>query len=403
MGTAIGKRIPPGLKKKLLKIYYRLLDVGSFFEKLYTGIYVRVCRVKPDKAVFSNFFGRPYGDNPKYIADELLSRNLGWDLVWLAKDPKLSMPEGVRAVRYGTQKALREMATAKFIVDNVRSSARPPKKRGQVYLQTWHGGLGFKAVEGAVPNLDRDYVKAAKLDGKNCDGIVSECGLQTEEFRSYFWLGEKTELLETGLPRNDKLFDPEAVSRTASDVRKALQVEAQKKIILYMPTFRDDRSVDGYRLEYQQVLDAFEKRFGGEFVMLVRLHPNVQDQDEFIPYSERIVSATGWPNAQELYMAADYLITDYSSSAFDFALLERPAFLCALDHEKYCMERGLTDIFKLCPFPKAYTNAELVRCIEDFSQAAYEARFADFLKVWQPFDRGDAAKRIADWMIEKTK
>ena len=394
------KCIPPKMKTRLLKIYYWFLKLG---EDLYTMAYGKVCRIQPGKVVFCNFFGRPYGDNPKYIADELLRRNLGWDLVWLVKDPSLPLPEGVRAVRYGTSKALREMATAKFVVDNVRSSIRPPKKRGQVYLQTWHGGLGFKAVEGAVPDLDHDYVKAAKRDGKNCDGIVSSCGLQTEEFQNYFWLNEKTEILEIGLPRNDKLFDPAAVSRMASEVRRALQISEKKKIVLYMPTFRDDRSVDGYRLDHQGVLNAFEKRFGEEFVMVIRLHPNVQDQDEILPCDERIINATRYPDAQELYMAADYLITDYSSSAFDFSLLGRPVILCALDYEKYRDERGLTDIFRQCPYPKAFTNGELTACIEAFSPADYQMRFDAFKRFWRPFDKGKASKQVVDWMIEKTK
>lgn len=403
MGEMTGKKMPHGLKKWLLRVYNRVLNIPEFIEKQYTKIYSKLCRVKPKKVVFSNFFGRPYGDNPKYITEELRARCPEWDMVWLLSNTALPLPEGVRAVQFGSWRAIREMASAKFLVFNIRNIYRPKKKNGQVYLQTWHGGLAFKACEGAVPNLNPVYVKAAKLDGENCDGIISSCGLRTEEYRKYFWLNQSTEILETGLPRNDKLFDSDTVRRAALEVRKTLRIAENKKIVLYMPTFRDDRSVDGYKLDHQGVLDAFEKRFGGEFVMAVRLHPNVQDQADLITYGDWIVNATQYPDAQELYMAADYLITDYSSAAFDFALLDRPVFLCALDHEKYSTDRGLTDIFQQCPFPRAYTNSEMVQCVEDFSQEEYEARFVDFGKKWRPFDRGDAAQRIVDWMISKNK
>lgn len=402
MGSAIGKKLPPRLKRVLLRVYNSLLEFRVLIERKYTEVYVRTCPIKQNKVVFSRFSGLPYGDNPKYIAGEMISRNLGWDLVWLAKDPELPLPAGIRSVRIGTQKALREMASAKFIVDNIRNTKRPPKRK-QVYLQTWHGGLAFKAVEGDVPGLNPDYVAAAKQDGKNCDGIISSCGIQTEEFRRCFWLHEMTEILEFGLPRNDKLFNNQVIDEAAEAVRVALGIAPNKRMVLYMPTFRDDRSMDGYELDYQGVLAAFEERFGTEFVMVVRMHPNVQDHAGAIPYDERIINGTVYPDAQELYMAADFLITDYSSAAFDFALLKRPVFLCALDYDKFRKERGLVSVFEECPFPHAYTNHELKDCVAGFSQEAYDARCDAYMKVWRPFDRGDAARRIVDWMIAKNK
>ena len=395
--------LPAGVKKCILAAYRVAWNAGAFCGRMYTRAYIRVCRVKPHKVVLDNFFGKNYGDNPKYIADELLARGLGWDIVWLAADEKMPLPSGVRAVRYGSEKAMREMASAKFVVVNTRNVKRPAKKKKQIYLQTWHGGLGFKAVEGAAPNLNPNYVKAAMLDGRDCDGIISSCGLQSEEFQTYFWLNKSTQILQTGLPRNDKLFDPEEVSRRAAAVRESLGIDGHKKIILYMPTFRDDHSTDGYKLDHQAVIAAFERRFGGKFVMLIRLHPNVQDQDSLIECSSNVINVTRYADAQELYMAADHLITDYSSSAFDFALLDRPVILYALDYTKYCKDRGLNEIFQRCPFPKALSNEELLRCIETFSEPEYRAGMEEFRKFWQPFDRGDAARRVVDWMMEKVK
>jgi CDP-glycerol glycerophosphotransferase len=242
---------------------------------------------------------------------------------------------------------------------------------------------------------------AARLDGAISDGIISECGVQSEEFRACFWLNENTQILEIGLPRNDKLFDKEQVHKTALHVRNSLGVGANQGIVLYMPTFRDDHSMDGYRLDFDGVLSAFERRFGRGFVILVRLHPNVQGQAGFIQYNDHVINATCYPDAQELYMAADYLITDYSSAAFDFALLQRPVFLCTLDYEKYRGDRGLTNVFHQCPFPKACDNDQLIRQIEAFSREKYDAQVNEFRRFWHPYDRGDAAKRAADWLTAK--
>lgn len=380
----------------------KVINLGIHCDNVVTRIYVRICPVKQDKIVFISYHGGGYGDNPRYIADELMQRDKKWDMVWLCKKPDEPLPEGVRRVKYGSNQALREIASAKYFVDNARSSPRPPKRKGQIYLQTWHGGMGFKESEGQVEDkLSAYYVNAAKRDGANCNGILSECKWQTNLFRDYYWLNEKTEILEFGLPRNDKLFDEESMRNAEAKVRGSMGLDSETKIVLYMPTFRDDHSTDGYKLDYPAVVAAFEKRFGGKFAMLVRLHPNVKDQDGFIPFSGRVINATHYPDAQELYMAADFMISDYSSCVFDFALLRRPVFLCALDLEHYRNTRGLTDVYDECSFPKAYTCEALLRNIEAFSEDAYNAAFGKFLQYWQPFDRGDAACRTVDWMLSK--
>lgn len=394
-------RIRPWVKRVLLKAYNELWEVLLFLKKKYLWLYCAMCSVQPQKVVFSNFFGKPYGDNPKYIAEELLKRSLAWDIVWLLADMDMPLPEGIRPVQFGSQQAMKEMASAKYLVVNIRNIHRPKKKKKQILLQTWHGGLGFKAVEGAAPSLSPQYIKKAKQDGKDCDAIISSCCLVSDIYRKDFWLNKKTEILQIGLPRNDKLFDISFVNRTAAAVREKMGIDTQKKIILYMPTFRDDGSTKSYALDYPAIIDAFERRFGQKFVLMIRLHPNVQEQDHIVQYNECIINATSYPDAQELYMAADFLITDYSSAAFDFALLGRPVFLCALDYEKYRSTRGLTKMFEECPFDRSFSSEELVEHICTFSLEEYDARMKEFSEYCRSFDQGDAAQRAVDWMLTK--
>lgn len=354
------------------------------------------------KIIFNNFNGKSYGDNPKYIADEILRRNLKWDLAWITNDLSIELPKGVRAVAYGGPEEWLERKTAKVWIDNVRYGERPAKKRGQICLQTWHGGLNFKNVEAAVADkLDPEYVEEAKQDGKNCDGILSGCGLRTADYQEHFWLNPKTEILEYGLPRNDALFDKTLVSKKSAEIRGKLHLSKHQRIILYMPTFRDDQSVDGYTLEYEKILNEFEDRFQSEFAMIVRLHPNVKLSPNVIPFGKKIINATLLPDAQELYMVADYMITDYSSAAFDFSLLGKPVFLCMLDFQKYLSLRGVNDVFYSCPFPHSYSCEELLQQIQKFDEESYTKKLEEYKRIWKPFDDGHAAERTVDWIMRK--
>ncbi len=394
-------RIRPRIKSVLLTMYNAFWEAILFLEKQYLRVYCMCCPLNPHKVVFSNFFGRPYGGNPKYIAEELIKRCPQWDIVWLLADMNSPLPQGVRPVRFGSSQAIKEMASAKFLIVNVRNIPRPLKKKRQILLQTWHGGMGFKLVEGGVTYLSPRYIKLAKRDGKDSDAIISSCAMVSDIYRKDFWLNEKTEILEIGLPRNDMLLDSEAVRRATEEVRSYFRIEPLKKILLYMPTFRDDGSAEGYALDCLSILRAFEKRFGAEFVLLIRLHPNAQEWADSLQYNENILNANTYPDTQELCMAADFLITDYSSVVFDYALLGRPAFLCALDYEEYKSTRGLTDMFEKCPFDRSFSNAELIEHIHNFSLEAYEERMKRFMDVYEPFDHGDAAKRTVDWLLSK--
>ena len=120
--------------------------------------------VKNNKIVFDNFGGRGYGCDPKYIAEELLMSKRDLDLVWLTQDVHTALPNGIRPVWYGGVRAIYELATAKVWVDNVKSALRIPKKRNQLYIQTWHSSLGLKKNEQDADILPNSYVRRAKRD-----------------------------------------------------------------------------------------------------------------------------------------------------------------------------------------------------------------------------------------------
>ena len=107
----------------------------------------RVLPVKNNKIFCSNFGGRGYGDNPKYICEHLLSSSDKYDIVWEVNDLDEYMPEGIRKVKYLSFRAIYEATTSRVWIDNVRKNIWFRKRKNQLYIQTWHGGIGFKKAE----------------------------------------------------------------------------------------------------------------------------------------------------------------------------------------------------------------------------------------------------------------
>ena len=153
MGT---ERKHPWYRNMLKKVLQKSAVSEEFLtwcSHTYTKLYIATCRTEPKKVVLSSYWGKGYGDNPKYITEEILKQGLDWDIVWMTNGTNMNYPQGVRTVLYGSNDALRELASAKMWVDNVRNSLQPPKKKNQVYPQTWHGGVSFKCVEKAAEKL----------------------------------------------------------------------------------------------------------------------------------------------------------------------------------------------------------------------------------------------------------
>lgn len=353
------------------------------------------------KLVFDNFGGRGYGDNPKYIADELLKQDKNLDIVWLTKDMSTSVPDGVRKVQYGSWRAFLEWSTAKIWVDNIRNSDRPCKRKKQIYLQTWHGSDGVKLVEKDVEStLSKSYLVMAKYDGRISDGIISSCQLQTEQFKKSFWLDDNVEILEYGLPRNDDFFYSEKISHTNQIVRARYNISLDELVVLYMPTFRDNGSTKAYNLDYDKVISSFQKFYNKKVRVLIRFHPNV-DNTFFKNDDERLINVIDYPDPQDLMFAADIMISDYSSAPIDFMLLNRTIFLYMPDYEEYTKLRPLNPNFNNLPFIKCYTNLELVEQISRFSKMDYHECIDDYKLKNRRFDDGDAARKCAEWIVNQ--
>ncbi len=363
----------------------------------------QACRLLPlqrNKVVFSSFGGKGFGDNPKAVAQALMESGEDLDLVWLTRNPSDPMPKGIRTVPFGTPQAVKELSTAKVWVDNSRGGAHF-KKDGQYYLQTWHG-FALKCIEKAAQDqLPESYVNQCRKDSSFIDLIVSNSDFMTHVYREDFWYNGEIALY--GSPRNDIFFRKN--SDIPSAVRRFFNLPQEQKLLLYAPTFRADDSLDCYALDAEAALNACRSRFGGSWTALIRLHPNVAKQSVgLFPYDGvRIVDATAYADMQELLAAVDLLITDYSSSMFDYSLREKPCLQFALDMEDYKQDRNFYFPIDQLPFPLAQSNDELVRQIENYDESAQQKNWDYFKREKGIIEDGNASKRCAQWILNHMK
>lgn len=360
----------------------------------------QACRflpVKKNKVVLSSFGGKDFGDNPKAIALELLKSGEDLDLVWLTREKNPSLPEGIRPCPFGTPQAVMELSTAKVWVDNSRGGAHF-KKKGQFYLQTWHG-FPLKRIERAAEKqLPGSYVNQCKKDSSFIDLMVSGSDFLTRVYREDFWYDG--EIAQFGSPRNDIFFreNPELQRK----IRDFFGLEADRKLLLYAPTFRSDKSTDCYCLDAEAALAACEARFGGEWSALIRLHPNVAAQSAgLFPYDgQRILDGTGYPDMQELLAVTDLLVTDYSSSMFDYALSGRPCIQFAVDIAEYQKDRDFYFPLEELPFPLARSAGELNQLIEHYDETS-TGRWQAFHTEMGFAEDGGASARCARWILDR--
>ena len=393
---------------------YRLKHTPFCMRKQYTAKYHDLYEklpVQKDKVIFDNYKGGGFGCNCKYVLLQMLSRGIPADYVWVLRNPgdAAMLPAGVRTVSYGSEEAMREYATAGVWVNNFQMayylSRGLLKKPEQSYIQMWHGSFGIKKIEGNcdILNEDKPWLVLAKKNAAYTDYWISNSSFETQVYKDAFWGAGK--ILEYGHPRNDLFFGDTA--SIADKVKKRYQI-ADKKIVLYVPTFRDQNRSQVAGPDVRSLLDCLAQRFGGEWIFALRRHPRMVngEVDGFdltakdADGASAICDVTDYPDIQELLAASDAVITDYSSAIFDFMLTGRPGFLLAEDYEKYLDLRGLYYPLEETPFPLARSGAELLDNIANFNENEYEEKCRQFLLEKGSVEDGNASARVAELVAE---
>ena len=359
------------------------------------------------KIVFCNFKGNGYGCNPKYVAEEILKRKLPYKLVWLIKNNiseeiKNTVPENIKLVNYSSSKALKELATAKVWIDNQRKNyfikKGLRKKENQKYIQLWHGSLGIKKIglDSPLSEVEKEWIPYGIEDSKMINYAISDSVFEDDIFSRNFF--GNVEISRLGHPRNDIFYySDEELQKIKDKVYETYEIEKDKKIFLYVPSYRDNYDISSYNLEYKTLRNVLKERFGGDWVIVARFHPRVKKiAKNLLPQKDFIVNATEYPDIQELLVASEIALTDYSSCIFDFMLSRKPAFIFASDIEDFDQDRGFYYPLTSTPFPVAETNEQLRQNILKFDYETYKCKVEEFLKEKGCMEDGHASERVVD-------
>lgn len=346
------------------------------------------------KRIFVNAFdGKGISDNPKYIVKELIKMDSSVDIIWINKRKNDIPPDNITYCVPFSLKAIYYQATSRVWISTVRMPYYSIKRKQQYYFHTWHAGLAFKKVEAECEHaLSSRYIRTAKHDSKMVDFFISDNDDNTSLFLNDFWY-QGGEILKLGSPRNDIFyFDKEA----DVNILKAKYHLEKCKVAVYAPTFRSDNCLDVYNMDYERLLSNLEKKFGGEWVLLVRLHPRLEKKAEsYIKYTHSIRNGSSITDIQELLVIADFLITDYSSIVFDYINTRRAAIIYAPDIEEYKKDRDFHVKLEDSPFYICTNNDELEGRILDFNYEEYIAGVNEFMKRFGFYGKGDASRKVA--------
>lgn len=357
-----------------------------------------VSRRKRGTAVFLAWHGK-YSDNPRAISEELTRRGSDMRQIWVLSESDPSLPDSVITVEPGSRAYLRALGSCEYLISNNTLPLYFRKSPSTVYLQTWHGTplkrIAFDIDRPAFRQPER-YFTALRREVASWDLLISPNEVSTPILQRAF--DYRGRMLETGYPRNDILRSPERQS-VRRRVREQLQVASEAHCILYAPTWRDDPEF-ALELDVREVVE----RLADEYVLLFRGHHLVSGSVR-LPSHPRILDVSSRADVRDLYLAADSLITDYSSVMFDFAVTRKPMLFYTYDLENYRdVLRGFYfDFAREAPGPLLKTTSEVIAALNDLDHvsADYASAYERFWERFCHLDDGGAAGRVVEAVFER--
>ena len=393
-----------------------------------------ICRIFPidnNLICLCTFEGKGgFGCNPKYIAEELHRRNPKYKFVWLVNKEAWDkeFPDYIKKVNNSNIWCRAYWLTkSKIWIDNYRKPLGTVKRKGQYYFNVNHYTVGIKCT-GLL--REEGFSRMAYLVSKNDSDMIDELIIDSDWCEKCFdkALVYEGHMLKIGSPRCDVLYGDRTYYKKKFRTRH--NISATAKVVMYAPTFREGAK-DGKRfvyseeftLDFEKLIEAFEKKFGGDWYICIRVHPQLAASFK-MTYVERlkgrIIDESQADDMYEILAGMDAYITDYSSAIFEAGFAKIPAFIYAEDIQQYSKDRGNLywnlasdphdhvtnnkkmhpDMNLVLPFPIATNNKEMEMEMEKFNVDLYNHVLDEFHgKIGLVFD-GRASVRLAD-EIEK--
>ena len=346
-----------------------------------------------------------YKDHEKYISEKLLEMNVDCDIVWMLQKGE-QCPAGVRCVYFHEgDKVIYEMATAKVWFDSEALPRYIFKRKGQVLIKTKHwSSITLKkfyfdtpVYYKTMPNIKYYWRHNTRMT----DYFITGSEFDKKTCKSGFQYHGK--FLEFGSPRTDIMFKADEYVKK---IKEFYQIPLETNLVMYAPTFRLGRGDEcnqpkfGADIpDFVMLHNALVQKFGGEWQILLRLHPLVTNKKELVV--ENCMDVGDYPDIQELLAAVDVVITDYSSLMFEPAMVGKKVFLYAPDVKDYCTnERGLWFELSELPFPLAQNDEDLVEQIVCFDNKTYQKEIGGFFDKHGVREDGHACERTVEFIRE---
>ncbi len=384
--------------------------------------YYRLLRLQPmdpNLVVFTEYWGEGYGCNPRAIFEKLQEIAPNMKASWVVNPSKSGeIPASVKQLAPSSLKVWSLFARATYFVNNVNFPPAYVKRPGQIHIQTWHGtplkhigidvmdraaatkalgpsraprrSRGSNAGSAEVATTHQDFVDLLRRADR-WDYVLTANAYSTEVWGHAFPCKYKT--LEFGYPRNDRLST--ATAQDIAQARANFGIAPDQTAVLYAPTYRDIEGDASMRIDFKDLIS----KVSDEFVFIVRAHHTTQVTKELkdLVAAGRIIDGSAVAAIADLYLAADVLITDYSSAMFDYAILNRPIVIFADDWDAYQEARGT--YFDLLETPPGAVTRNQAELVEVFAQPTYQSAsnrelLTRFRERFCEFDDGLAAERV---------
>ena len=319
--------------------------------------------INPKRIIFESMWGTKYSCSPQHLYEFIDKNYPEYECIWSFEDPRTPINGNGKRVRRGTLEYFYYLATAKYFVNNVNFEDAYEKREGQIEIQTMHGTplktMGF--------DVENDFVTEAQKENyirrnSRWNYLVVQGNFMAE--KAFTCFGCETPLLKTGYPRTDTLFENNTEEKIKA-LKEKLNLPLDKKIILYVPTWRVKNKFD-----MQLDIEEMRMQLSDDYILLIRLH-HFSASGYKIPADDQFVfDFNHYHTVEDLYLLCDILITDYSSVMFDYGVLKKPMMFFTYDLREYADNlRGMYfDIEKEAPGPMVYTSDELIEAISNIDE-----------------------------------
>ena len=369
-------------------------EMGPFHQRRLNARYLKTAWRPRNAVYFESFYGRNSTCNPRAL-DAVIARTYPQlTRLWGVVDGSVPVPPGAIAVIQGTREWWEARATSRYVIANDWLRRWFVPQPFQIVLQTWHGSM-FKRIGLDRANLAKDKQRALLREKVKWDVLLSQNHHSSEIFATaYDWGGP---ILEEGYPRDDPLTVADG-----SEIRARLGVGADKTAILYAPTWRENLTAMVTFLDLERLC----RDLGSDYVVLLRGHSRTIEFGESVDVPG-VIDVTTYPEITDLYLAADALVTDYSSVMFDYSVTRRPMIFFTPDMAAYrdALRGTYFDLAELAPGPVLSTQDEVTEAIRALRTQGerYRERYERWHERFNRYDDGHSGERVVARLMAMRK